>query len=161
MTSREYEQRRRAIEEQCQADLDLIRAGCQAKLRALERVWLHSSGDGETPLPVPSETVLGKTVLSGILSGTVLRETVPSETPDGGAARVSRWGDVLSDVKAVFSDLPEIFDKNDLCQAIGYKPSRGTLLRVLDALQKEEKKVAVAYQSDGGRQTQYRKVTEP
>ena len=82
MTSKEYEQRRRAIEEQCQADLELIRAGCQAKLRALERVWLQSSGDGgEPPRPVPGETVPGKTVLSG----TVLSETVPRETPDGGA----------------------------------------------------------------------------
>lgn len=153
MTSKEYERRRRAIEEQCQADLELIRAGCQAKLRALEMVWLHSAGDEEVPRPDPGKTVLSETVPSE----TVSVETVPRETPDGGAARAYLWGDVLSDVQAVLPNLPEIFDKRDLCQAIGYKPSRGTLLRVLETL-KQEKKVAVAFQSDGGKQTQYRRL---
>ena len=155
MTSKEYERRRQAIEEQCQADLELIRAGCQAKLRALETVWLHSTGDQDTPRQVSSETVS-----ETVPSGTVPVETVPGQTPDSGAARAFLWGDVLSDAKAVFADLPEVFDKKDLCQAIGYKPSRGTLLRVLQELQKE-KKVAVAFQSGGGRQTQYRKVMAP
>jgi prophage antirepressor-like protein len=66
---------------------------------------------------------------------------------------------VLHHVRAVFPDLPEVFDKNDLCRAIGYKPGRSTLLRVLDSLQKEQK-VAVNLQSLGGRQTLYRKVRE-
>ncbi|HEV2852030.1 MAG TPA: hypothetical protein VHC97_04425 [Thermoanaerobaculia bacterium] len=148
MTAREYELRRRAIEEQCQADIELIRAGCQAKLRALERIWLDSAGDDEGPRQVSSETV----------SETVPAETVPRETQDSRTARSSGWADVLYDVKAVFQDLPEVFDKSDLCQAIGYKPSRSTLLRVLDVLEKEEQKVALDFQSQGGRPTLYRKV---
>jgi hypothetical protein len=154
MTSKEYERRRRAIEEQCQADIELIRVGCQAKLRALEMVWLHSAGGEEVPQQVSSETV-SRTVPGE----TVPVETVPSEVQDSGAARSSGWADVLHDVKAVFLDLPEVFDKSDLCQAIGYKPSRSTLLRVLGILEKEGK-VAVNFSSQGGRQTQYRKILE-
>jgi len=144
MTAGEYERRRRAIEEQCQADIELIRAGSQAKLRALERIWLHSAGDGEAPRQVSGETV---------------PETVPGETQDSRTARSSGWADVLYDVKAVFHDLPEVFDKSDLCQAIGYRPSRSTLLRVLEILEKEEKKVALEFQSEGGRPNLYRKAS--
>lgn len=150
MTSKEYEQRRRAIEEQCQADLELIRAGCQAKLRALERVWLHSTGDEETPRQTATETVAETAPRT-----TTPAETVLSQFQDSGPAR--GWGDVLHDVKAAFPDLPEVFDKSDLWQAIGYKPNRSTLKRVLEILEKEEK-VTVDFQSQGGRQTQYRKV---
>lgn len=156
MTSKEYERRRRAIEEQCQEDLELIRAGCQAKLRALERVWLHSSGDEEAPQQVSGETA-PKTDPRTVPCEPVPVETVLSQSQDSGPAR--GWGDVLDDVAAVFQDLPEVFDKNDLCQAIGYKPNRSTLLRVLNILEKEGR-VAKDFQSQGGRQNQYRKAME-
>lgn len=156
MTSKEYEQRRRAIEEQCQADLELIRAGCQAKLRALETVWLHSAGDEEALRQTATETAV-ETVPETVLDETAPTETVLSQSRDSGPAR--RWADVLYDVQAVFQDLPEVFDKTDLWQAIGYKPSRSTLHRVLDVL-KTEGRLAVDFQSQGGRTTLYRKTLE-
>lgn len=154
MTSREYERRRRAIEEQCQADLELIQAGCQAKLRALEMVWLHSAGDEEAPRQTAMETVV-ETIPETVLGEIAPSKTVLSQSQDSGPAR--GWGYVLDDVKAVFPNLPELFDKTDLWQAIGYKPSRSTLHRVLDVL-KTEGKLAVDFQSQGGRTTLYRKV---
>jgi hypothetical protein len=158
MTAGEYERRRRAIEEQCQADIELIRAGCQVKLRALERIWLHSAEDGEAPPQVSSKTV-PETVPETVPPETVPVETVPGETQDSRTTRSSGWADVLHDVTAVFHDLPEVFDKSDLYQAIGYRPSRSTLLRVLEILEKEEKKVALELRSGGGRPTLYRKAS--
>jgi hypothetical protein len=67
MRHSEYEQRRRALEEQYLAGAELLRAAYQAKLRALEMLWLVSPDvsvlpgrsprllSGETPaLPVQS-----------------------------------------------------------------------------------------------------------
>lgn len=154
MRSREYEQRRRAIEEQLQADLELIRAGYQAKLRALEMMWLHSAeGGGEAPrneAPAGAETP----------GETVPRETVPRETRADEPAGVSRRRDVLGDVEAVLPDLPELFEKRDLVQALGYEPSRSTLFRVLDTLRVNGKIEIVRY-STGGTRTQYQKLAKP
>jgi hypothetical protein len=147
MRSREYEQRRRSIEEQLQADLELIRAGYQAKLRALEMMWLHSAeGDGEAPrneVPAGAETP---------------RETAPRETRTDEPAAVSRRRDVLGDVEAVLPGLPELFEKRDLVQALGYEPSRSTLFRALDTL-REEGKIEIVLYSTGGTRTQYQKLT--
>lgn len=149
MRSSEYEQRRRAIEEQLQADLELIRAGSQAKLRALEMMWLHSAeSDGETPrneAPAGVETP---------------GETVPRERRADEQAAVSPRRDVLSDAEAVLPGLPELFEKRDLVQALGYEPSRSTLFRALDALRVKGKIEIVLY-STGGTRTQYRKLPEP
>lgn len=174
MKSREYERRRRAIEEQLQADLELVRAAYQAKLRALEMMWLHSAeSDGEAPrneapagAETPSETVPQGTVSSETVPGetvpseTVPSETVPSETRADGPVRVSRRRDVLGDVEAVLPDLPELFEKRDLVQALGYEPSRSTLFRALDTL-REQGKIEIALYSDGGTRTQYQKLPEP
>ncbi|HEV2853439.1 MAG TPA: hypothetical protein VHC97_11605 [Thermoanaerobaculia bacterium] len=157
MKSREYERRRRSIEEQLQADLELIRAGYQAKLRALETIWLSSAeGDGEASAEPSNETVLRETVPGE----TVLSETVQSAPPASEAAFAVRRGDPRSSVDAVLQDLPEVFEKRDIFQALGYKIPRATLYRVLSDLQMD-KKIAIAAYSQGGRRTQYRKVTEP
>jgi hypothetical protein len=41
----EYERRRRVLEAQFREDVELLRAGYQAKLRALEMIGLPSSGE--------------------------------------------------------------------------------------------------------------------
>ena len=105
---------------------------------------------------VSSETVPGETVPSE----TVPSETVPSETRADGPVRVSRRRDVLGDVEAVLPDLPELFEKRDLVQALGYEPSRSTLFRALDTL-REQGKIEIALYSDGGTRTQYKKLPEP
>ncbi len=144
MRSEEYERRRQAVQAQFQADLDLIRAGYEAKLRALESLWLSS------PAGVPA---------AGVHSETVPSETPPSETLDGVPARVSRRGSVLRDVRAVLPRLPEVFERKDVIQALGYQPPRATLYRVLATLQDEEE-ITIARAGDERIQTQYRRCEE-
>jgi hypothetical protein len=43
-------------------------------------------------------------------------------------------GELFHEVHAVLADVPEIFDRNHVCKAIGYEPDRGTLHRTLREL---------------------------
>ena len=150
MDSREYQQRRQALEEQLQSDLNLIRAGYEAKLRALEMIWLTSDRPGGSP----GETVADETVRSE----TVAPETVGGEEPAlASTALVSTAGqrNTLGDLKAALPALPEVFDKDDIARALGYTPSRATLYRALAKLERE-KKIAVVQVSSGRTKTLYR-----
>ena len=149
MNSKEYERRRQAVQAQYQADLDLIRAAYEAKLRAIEVLWL-SSPAGESA-DLPSETVPNETPMS---------ETVLSEIPGGAPARVSRRGDVLKDVRAVLQSLPEVFEKKHVVQALGYQPPRATLYRVLATLHDNKEIMVVRYGDVQNPATQYRRGTE-
>ncbi|HEX4960985.1 MAG TPA: hypothetical protein VF173_09115 [Thermoanaerobaculia bacterium] len=172
MKSREYERRRRVLEEQLHADLNLIRAGYEAKLRALESIWLASDAKDEADSPPgspnaseasPSETVSRETVRSEtVASETILSETVPSETVQtktvGEAPAPARERrDLLSDLLVALPGLPKVFEKRDIYQALGYVPARATLYRAIDTL-KEDKQIVIARYSEGGQRTQYRKV---
>jgi hypothetical protein len=65
-----------------------------------------------------------------------------------------RWVD---DLEAAMSRLPEVFTKADLVRELGYQPTRGTLLRIIDHLLLEGM-IKILRGSDGGRPTTYRKV---
>lgn len=165
MKSREYERRRRALEEQCHADLNLIRAGYEAKLRALEMIWLASDGkdeaNGAPGRPNPSEASSSETVShETVRSDTIASETVPSETVQtvgGTPAPARERRDLLNDLMDALPGLPEVFEKRDLYQALGYVPARATLYRAIETL-KSEKQIVIARYSEGGQRTQYRKV---
>jgi hypothetical protein len=58
MRHSEYERRRRALEEQFRADVALIRAGYEAKLRALEMFWLASAEEAPRVLPAARPPLL-------------------------------------------------------------------------------------------------------
>jgi hypothetical protein len=168
MKSREYERRRRALEEQCHADLNLIRAGYEAKLRALEMIWLASDGKDEddgapgrsNPSEAsPSETVSRETVRSETVANEpVSSKTVPSETVRTETAAPARERrDLLSGLLDALPGLPEVFEKQDIYQALGYVPARATLYRAIETL-KSEKLIVTARYSEGGQRTQYRKL---
>lgn len=154
MKSREYERRRVALEEQLQADLDLIRAGYQAKLRALEMVWL-SSPDGEMEERSVSAESLG---VETVLPNLPAVETVSSERVETVEKRATvRRGDLPGDIEAVLPGLPAVFDKRDLSRALGYEPARASLYRALNTLQRENL-IAIDTFSGGGHRTRYRKI---
>jgi len=152
MDSQEYQQRRQALEEQLQSDLNLIRAGHEAKVRALEMIWLTSDRQSGTPVEtveaVPDETVASETV-----PAEVAPETVAAKEP---AVASSDQRDTLSDLLDALPALPEEFDKSDISRALGYTPSRATLYRVLTKLKKEEK-IATVQASQGRKKTRYRR----
>ena len=156
MDTQEYERRRRALESQLQADLELVRAGHQARLRALEQIWLTSSGDGAAKAEAPTEPPLSETARSE----TAASETISSETADPKPLRSHRRGDTLNDLRAALPRLPEIFEREDIYRTLGYTPARATLYRALWTLESEGE-LAFARHSDGGVRAQYRKLPKP
>ena len=149
MRHEEYERRRRALEAQFREDLELLRAGYQAKLRALEMLWLAPPGEALPQAVAVSETLrLSETLASS--------ETVtPPEPP-----KEIRRGQVREEIEAAFAELPEEFDRRDVIRVLGYEPPRATLFRVLEQLV-VDKWISVAWYSIGRSSTRYAKLPEP
>lgn len=153
----EYERRRRALETQLCEDLELLRAGYQAKLRALEMIWLTSS---EEALPAGPPTARETLRLSETLPASeTVDETLPaSETlSEEPPAPARRRGQVLEDVLDCFDELPEVFDQRDVVRALGYKAPRATLYRIFGELL-GQKWIVMEHHSDGPNPTRYRKL---
>lgn len=158
MRQGEYERRRRALEAQFHEDVELLRAGYQAKLRALEMVWLASP---EEALPVARPAL--DTVETLRLSETVpASETLPvRETlPPAPEPPARRRGQIAEDVEDILPELPEEFDKNDVVRLLGYEAPRATLHRVFSQLMIDGY-IAMAHHSDGHTPTRYRKLLLP
>lgn len=141
MSPEEYERRRRALEAQLQADLELVQAGHAARLRALEAlrreaVETGTAGPGHEADRRPPAAV---------------------RTPDPPPTVRRRDNEALDDLQDLLPGLPVFFDKRDLVRALGYTPSRATFLRAIDKL-REENKIRIAQHSQGGRLTRYEKL---
>jgi hypothetical protein len=171
MRQGEYEQRRRALERQFREDVELLRAGYQAKLRALEMLWLVSPGEAlpaGPPAPGARETLrLSETLVESetlVANETLVEsETLPvpemlPEPPAPGPAR--RRGQALEDVWERFAELPEVFDQRDVVRVLGYAVPRATLYRICGELLRE-KRVVLEEGSSGPNPTRYRKLPEP
>lgn len=157
MLHEEYERRRRALEAQFREDLELLRAGYQAKLRALEMLWLAPPGEALPPAVAVSETLwLSETSAS---SETLPEPTPPrSETvPPPEPPREIRRGQVREEIQAAFAELPEQFDRRDVIRVLGYEPPRATLFRVLEQLV-ADKWISVAWYGNGRSSTRYAKL---
>jgi hypothetical protein len=161
----EYEQRRRALETQFREDVELLRAGCQAKLRALEMLWMASPGEA---LPAAASAASETRRLSETLdssetqpvSETVGSPEAPKSSVTAAQGPESRRGMVLEDIEAAFEALPAEFDRQDVIRALGYEPPRATLFRVLKQLVSEGWISIVSY-SIGRLSTRYAKLPEP
>jgi hypothetical protein len=160
MRHEEYERRRRALEAQLREDLELLRAGYQAKLRALEMLWLAPPGEALPEAVAVSETLrLSETLASS--------ETLPKATPPQSETvtpperpKETRRGQVRDEIEAAFAELPEEFDRRDVLRVLGYEPPRATLFRVLEQLV-ADKWISVAWYSNGRSSTRYAKLPEP
>ena len=99
----EYQQRRRALEDQLETDLELIRAGHRAKLQALEMLWLASAERvaAAPASPEPQKMPPPETQ--------TWMETQPStETPvETQPARSRRIPSVEDEVEALLPRLPD------------------------------------------------------
>ncbi|HEX9944353.1 MAG TPA: hypothetical protein VGG03_20275 [Thermoanaerobaculia bacterium] len=157
MRHSEYERRRRALEKQLHDDVALIRAGYQAKLRALEMLWLGSpEADEVAEVQAPGETQTGGETLAsgGTQSGTQERD----ETQEN--IRMAVRGGLVTLVREALPRLPEVFDKDDLAEALGFEPRRSTLSRAIDQLLFDEQ-IKIEQHSGGRRMTRYRKAAPP
>lgn len=137
MNTEEYERRKRLLDEQLRADLELIRAGHEARLRALDALR-----DGSRVETLAS-------------SETQTSETQTGAAPTGSAA----WHSSVHDILDIFPRLPEVFDKADIVRILGYVPHRATLNRAWDHLL-QEGKIVMAQHSNGRRPTVYRKLPQ-
>ena len=129
MRRSEYEQRRGALEETYQADLELIRSAHAARLRSLEALWLSN------PEEDPAE------------------ESAPA--PPVAPPRIVRppLAQALDDA---FAQLPEVFDRSDVVRALGWAPDRAALFRALDGLV-HQRRIVVQRFGTGRAATTYRK----
>ena len=140
MDDDEYERRRRALEEMYQADLAMVRAAHETRLRCLEALRLEEAPGGlpeslpaSSPPPAPAP------------------RTAPTRPPR------NQNPDLKDAILAALPGLPEVFTKQDVVRVIGFTPSRSSLQRVLMDLDAQK---AIRFQeiSDGRNPTTYRKV---
>jgi len=149
MTREEYEERRRTLEEQHRADVGLLNAALELRLRSLERIWRESvEGERAAAAPEAPAAVAQPT--------TAVPEPVPAAADPAPRPMRERYS-VVTDLEAALPRLPEVFDRHDIIRALGYVPARTTLLRALGMLTKEGV-IAVEDPSPGGITTVYRKL---
>ena len=149
MTRTEYEERRRAREAQRQADIALINAAHETRVRSLDRLW-QATVEEDADLARPAAA--GNGALPAAAAGPAV-----SAPPAAARRRMRERGEVQEDLGEAFPQLPEVFDKRDIARVLGYEPARATLFRALQQLMVEGA-ITVAEQSLAGTLNAYRKV---
>jgi len=114
MIPEEYERRRQRLEEERRAAHDLVEAGYCLHLQALERLRNGDSGQAAPPLPPPA--------------------WAPAPQPPVLPPRRRKAGELFYEIQDALDKVPEVFDRNHICQVIGYEPDRGSLHRALNEL---------------------------
>ena len=144
MTRDEYERRKRRLEEEMRAGMELLEAAHRYQLRALELVWVATGGDGAAIIPPP------------VVAPSALEPASPlaAEPPRSGRRKA---GELREAVQTALAQVPEVFNRNHVCAALGYNPDRGSLYRVLQELQ-EEGTLVMKSRGDGSVPTTYRKT---
>ena len=114
MTREEYEERRRALDAMLEADIAMVRAGHEARVRSLESLWQAAkAGDEKAAVPAAAPAP-------------------PAAPPE--PARPP--GTTYDDLCDALPRLPEVFDKRDVVRELGYTPPYTTLVRALEDLKK-------------------------
>jgi hypothetical protein len=161
MHNDEYEKRRQALQQQYQEDLELLRAGYQARLRALEALWLsppekegvdaRRGEDLQHPQPArPKPPEPGKPA----------RTEAPPPAAPVKPSRPHPRGGLPNLVRKVLPQLSEVFEKRDVVQALGFEPRRTTLVRTLQDMVFNNE-IAFDQYGSGRLVTTYRKVPRP
>ncbi len=158
MTRDEYEERKRLIEAQHRATIELIEAGRQAQLRALDLVWLTGGAGGVPLLPRAEVSALGSPVrlLEAASSETVPPPALAAAPSSAPAKRRGIYG-LLNQIESVLDKLPELFDHHDLVRALGVELDRGAVRRNLKLLVEEEI-LALESSTSGRFRLRYRKL---
>jgi hypothetical protein len=116
MTREEYEDRKRRLDEQLRAGVEMLEAGHRQQVRELDLAWMataEEAGPSIIPLSQPA-------------TAPAPAPATPQPTP-----RRRESGKFQDDVNAALAHVPDVFDRNDLCRALGYEPQRGSLYRAL------------------------------
>jgi hypothetical protein len=120
MTRKEYERRKQQLADQLREGVALLEQGYQRQLRALELIWMADANGGAIP------------------SG---QDSLEAAAPAGPVKPPGRYrlasGQLVEDVRRALSQMPEVFDRNDLLRTFDYEPERSSLHRVLASLVRE------------------------
>jgi hypothetical protein len=139
MTRDEYEERRKRMDKELRAAIELLQAAHAAQVRALDLVWM-SSGDHAPAVAPP----LGEPM-------------APGAPPASAKMKRQPIGQLYEDVCTALERCPERFDRGDVCRLLGYEPNRGSLYRVLQELI-AEKLFALEVRGEGTIPSKYRKL---
>ena len=124
MTRDEYERSKARLAEQRRGAIEMVEAGYQAQIKALELYWSLQGGK--------SEVSQAETVSSDVPAGSA----PPGQEAPPAVETVFRRNapGVDLDVREAFPRLPETFTRREVCQALGYEPHRGALYQSLQKL---------------------------
>jgi len=125
MTSNEFEERKRQLEEHHRAGIELLEAAHRRQIRALEIVYLTAASD-EVQIPSPEAP-------AAEASSTVMPMT--AVTPPAFSRRGP--GELREEIRAALSRVPQVFDRHDICRVLGQEPDRSSLFRALRELVQE------------------------
>lgn len=139
MKRHEFELRKERLDEQLREGIELLQAAHRQQVRALELVFQMVSDEN-----------LGS---PAALSGPPAAPSAPEPPPP---ARQT-WDELLSDIEEALARVPETFDRNDICRALGYEPDRNRLYKALRRLE-EEGVISTKFRGDGQRAARYRKT---
>ncbi|HET9210417.1 MAG TPA: hypothetical protein VFR03_08460 [Thermoanaerobaculia bacterium] len=145
MDQAEYQRRRRQLDAELRAGIEMLQEGHRAKVEALDSLWLEADEEAPASPPTPPEPSTPEPIAP---------EPAPLVPPTPREQREA--GELREDVEAALAAMGEEFDKRDLCRALGYDPNRTSLHRVLWNLQGEGL-IEVLRHGVGGRATRYRK----
>ena len=112
MTRDEYEARRRRLDEELRAAMEMLKAGHQAQVQALDLLW-RTSTDG----------------------GALLPDLTPAKPAAAPQRRRRGSGELIREVLAILPQLPDRFTKDDVEKALSEAPDRSSLFRVLRELE--------------------------
>lgn len=134
MTRDEYEERKRRIEAQHRAGIELLEAACRQQLRALDLVWM-TTAEGDVAFPAMPLDPLATLPDQAPSPPPPAASPAPPQArpPSNRPQRRAAW-QLLEDVEKALAEVPEVFDRNDVCDALGYEPDRGSLYRILQQL---------------------------
>jgi hypothetical protein len=135
MTREHYDQRRRQLDAELRAGIDLLESAHRLQVHALDLAWTMLS---QEPLPPAAPAA---------------SPARPSEQ----APAKRRPNNLLDDLDAALARLPESFDRNDVCRELGYQPERSMLFRALQDLVAEGK-IAILQGGEGRKPTRYRRL---
>jgi hypothetical protein len=139
MTQREYELRRQKLDEQLRESIELLQAAHRQQVRALELVWQMAAED---LVEVPDRAAA---------AGASPAPVAPPPPPRRGT-----W-ELAEDLDKALEHLPVVFDRNDLCAALGYEPDRNALYRALQHAV-EDGRLRLEERGGGQRSTKYRRL---
>jgi hypothetical protein len=117
MTSNEFEERKRQLEEHHRTGIELLEAAHRRQIRALEIVYLTAASE-EAQIPPPEAP-----------------STATAVTPPAFSRRGP--GELREEIRAALSRIPQVFDRHDICRALGQEPDRSSLFRALRELVQE------------------------